>query len=49
MTKGEKIRIKDLDFVLLSVWHRSDRCLLAGEESHVISSNFILVVLRTFV
>jgi hypothetical protein len=37
MTKGENIWIKDLDLVLLFVWHRSDRCLLAGEESHVIS------------
>jgi hypothetical protein len=26
MTKGEKIRIKDLNSVLLSVLHRSDRC-----------------------
>jgi hypothetical protein len=33
MTKGEKIRIKDLDLVLLSMLHRSDRCLLVVREA----------------
>jgi hypothetical protein len=39
MTKGEKIQIKDLDLVSLSVLHlhRSDRCLLVDESSLVIS------------
>jgi hypothetical protein len=45
MTKGEKIQIKDFTYVLsglLSVLHRSDRCLLADESSHVISLELYL-------
>jgi hypothetical protein len=45
MTKGEKIQIKDFTSVLsglLSVLHRSDRCLLADESSHVISLELYL-------
>jgi hypothetical protein len=45
MTKGEKIWIKDFTSVLsglLSVLHRSDRCLLADESSHVISLELYL-------
>jgi hypothetical protein len=42
MTKGQKIRIKNLVLELLSVLHRSDRCLLAIERSHVISLELYL-------
>jgi hypothetical protein len=42
MTKGEKIRIKDLSSELLSMLHRSDRCLLAVESNHVISLELYL-------
>jgi hypothetical protein len=42
MTKGEKIQIKDFKSVLLSVLHRSDRCKLTDESSHVVSLELYL-------
>jgi hypothetical protein len=42
MTKGEKIQIKAFSSELLSVLHRSDRCLLADESRHVISLELYL-------
>jgi hypothetical protein len=42
MTKGEKIWIKDIKLVLLTVLHRSDRCKLAAESNHVISLELYL-------
>jgi hypothetical protein len=45
MTKGERFGIKGYKSVLsglLSVLHRSDRCLLADESSHVTSLELYL-------